>query len=590
VRAIAPSILEALSEPTLVDCLLKRARHPNQVAFWLEGLGQSPVEVSCGRLLEETARAARSLGHLGLRQGDRVLLVLPTGLDFVFLLWGILRAGATPAPAYPPYGISQLETFSVRLLRMIEAANARFVVVPEPLREAITNAGSAGLLGADVLTPDEIWKATACGEDLPPLPAPDDLALIQFSSGSTGEPRGICLTHRNILSNIRGFLTRMGVQTDDVCVTWLPLYHDMGLIGTLMGALMSGISLVLFPPTDFLRAPGVWLQVMGKYRATISVAPQFAYNLCVRKVHPAELGGVDLSPVRVLLNGAEPVQADGVAAFEEAYRGLGLRPGVVTPCYGLAEATLATCMTTPGRALRLSRPMADPGDASSPEAAAVEDAAVVAVGPPIDNTEVRIRGANGEWQPDGTVGEICIRGPSLCRGILNADGIVPAAGANGWLYTGDLGFLHEGELHVTGRLKDLIIIGGRNLYPQDLEAVAAELPGFRPGRVAAFGVAEPHRATEVLVVVAETTEERPNAPTRTVAELRQRLLSRCGVVPYDIVLLGRGQIPLTTSGKVRRFQARSAYERNGFRDVVYRLRSGPPSTPPTPRRSARGAT
>jgi fatty-acyl-CoA synthase len=332
---------------------------------------------------------------------------------------------------------------------------------------------------------------------------------------------------------------------------------------------MARVKLVLFPPTDFLRKPAFWVQVLGKYRATIGVAPQFAYNLCLRKAPAHTHAGVDLSRLRVLLNGAEPIHREGIEAFEEAYRPLGLRSGVVTPCYGLAEGTLAACMAIPGRPLTAAQ-----GEHADESSEGEAQRPVVSCGPPMDGTEIRIIGPDGARVPDGSIGEISIRGASVCRGILGESGMVQATNAEGWLATRDLGFLHGGELFVTGRIKDLIIIGGRNIYPQDLEAVAAELPGFRPGRIAAFGVTEPSRATEVVVVVAEYTAA-PDDALQSVGELRKRLLERFGVVPHDTVLLGRGQIPVTTSGKIRRAQTRIEYERGAFSDVVYRLRPAP---------------
>ena len=312
---------------------------------------------------------------------------------------------------------------------------------------------------------------------------------------------------------------------------------------------------------------------MGKYRATVSVAPHFAYNLCVRKVDPAALPGVDLSPLRVLLNGAEPIRVAGVRAFQERYRVLGLRPGVVTPCYGLAESTLAACMQHPGLKPKTLRSAAVSGN-PHPAAPTRPDAKMeaVSVGPPLDGVEVGIREPGGDWLPDKEIGEICIRGPSVCRGYISQDGLRSASTADGWLHTGDLGFHYRGEFCVTGRLKDLIIVGGRNLQPHDLEAVAAELPGLRPGRIAAFGVSDSGRATEVLVVVAEAVEMSSDEAAGLVAQFRQRLLNRFGVTPYDILVVGRGQVPLTSSGKLRRSQARVEYERNAFREVVYRLR------------------
>jgi acyl-CoA synthetase (AMP-forming)/AMP-acid ligase II len=497
---------------------------------------------------------------------------LPTSVEFVYGFYGILLAGGTPVPAYPPAGLQQLATFWETLSRMVGACEAKFVILPEALREILTGGAAESLASAVVVTPEDIWEAERSEIELPDPPAEDDLALVQFSSGSTGDPRGVCLTHRNVLSNMHSFLTRMRGQPDDLCVTWLPLYHDMGLIGTLLGALTSGMPLVLIPPTDFLRRPDLWLRLLGKYAATISVAPQFAYNLCVRKVDPASLAGVDLSRLRILLNGAEPISADGVTSFEKRFRPLGLRPRVVTPCYGLAEGTLAASMQPPGSRLRLvPLPGAKPARNASGRGRSRPE--VVSTGPPLEGTEVRIRGARGTWLPARRVGEICVRGPSVCAGHMRGGEIVPATDAAGWLATGDLGFLDAGELFITGRVKDLIIIGGRNFYPQDIEAEASILPGLRPGRVVAFGVTVPGRATEGLVIVAETSDESPASAALTVGRLRQQLLGKFGVAPYDAVLIKRGQVPVTTSGKLRRSATRSTYERGAFRDVVYQIRA-----------------
>ncbi len=582
--AVAPAIVDALSADTLTECLLRRGREPDTVAFWLEELDHEPREVRAGVLLERSTQAARGLLDLGMVPGDRVFLVLPTSTDFVFLLWGTLLGSATPVPAYPPLGVSQLPTFTAGLRRMIEAARARFLVVPDVLKGVLAGEGDGAFAGARVLSPEDVWQAGTGARELPAPPTRDHLALIQFSSGSTGEPRGVCLSHGNVLANVQAFAARISAQPDDVCVTWLPLYHDMGLIGTLLAAVMAGVPLALFPPTDFLRQPAFWLRVLGKYRATIGVAPQFAYALCVRKAPADTLPGVDLSSVRLLLNGAEPIQAAAVESFERHYRALGLRRGVVTPCYGLAEGTLAATMAVPGSRLQVARPTGGVATATDGEPAGherggdaedVTQAEIVSCGRPMDGMEVRVVGANGTPLREGIVGEIAIRGPSVCQGILHGGGITPAADADGWLRTRDLGFLRADELYVTGRLKDVIIIGGRNYYPQDLEAVAAELPVFRPGRVAAFGITEPVRSTEVLVMVAETTAEDPAAAAGAVVALRRQLLDRFGLVPYDAILLKRGQIPITTSGKIRRSQARTDYERDAFADAVYRLRPAP---------------
>jgi fatty-acyl-CoA synthase len=265
----------------------------------------------------------------------------------------------------------------------------------------------------------------------------------------------------------------------------------------------------------------------------------------------------------VVLNGAEPIDARGVTAFQRQFRALGLRPGVVTPCYGLAEGTLAASMRSPGQPVR-TIPLPTDGSTATSKS--------VCVGKPMNDTEIRIRSPRGTWLDDGTIGEICLRGPAVTAGYLGADGLQLATDRNGWLATGDLGFLDGGELFVTGRLKDLIIMGGRNVYPQDIEAAAAEVPGLRPGRIAAFGINAPERATEVLVLLAEFTHGEPESAASAASVLRQRLRTRFAVTPYDIMLLRRGQIPLTTSGKIRRSQARLDYQRGAFANPVYHAR------------------
>jgi acyl-CoA synthetase (AMP-forming)/AMP-acid ligase II len=548
--ALPAEVAAALASRNLGECLARRGSSPEAAACWVEQLDGPSVALNAGELLQGATRAARGMQRHGLGAGHRVVIVLPTGIDFLFTYWGALLAGVTAVPAYPPLGLHQLDAFGERLERMAAIVDAKLVVVPEALRSVLSPARSNG---HRLVTPEEILDAADDTVPISPAGA-DDLALIQFSSGSTGEPRAVCLTHRNILVNVGAFLARIRIRAGDVCVSWLPLYHDMGLIGTMMGAVLSGTPLVLIPPTDFLRRPLHWLEIMGRYRATISVAPQFAYNLCVRKAETTTLPDVDLSPLRVLLNGAEPIDAAGVAAFQQRFRPLGLRPGVVTPCYGLAEATLAAAMRIPGQRLRAV--VSGAGQGATPSK-------VACVGRAMSDIEIGIRDERGAWLPDGKVGEICLRGPSVTSCYLGERGRVSATDRDGWLATGDLGFVDGGELFVTGRLKDLIIIGGRNLYPQDIEAAAAEVPGLRPGRVAAFGVTARDRATEALVLLAEVADG-TTSMAATAAKLRQRLRDCFGVTPHDVVLLPRGQVPVTTSGKLRRSQARADYERGAF--------------------------
>jgi acyl-CoA synthetase (AMP-forming)/AMP-acid ligase II len=570
---IHPEIVEILnSGETLVEVFNRPNRNPAKTSFWLEQVSESPIQVTVNGLIQEVDAARRRLQGLGIGGGDHVLLVLPTSTDFMFFFWATLLAGGTSVPAYPPARWNQLETFSGALARMMSITKSKLAIVPEILRDFLRDNPAPGLDQARVLTPEQIWSAPA-SDAAPVAPKPDAPALIQFSSGSTGEPRGICLTHANILANVRAFVERMRIQPEDVVVSWLPLYHDMGLIGTMIGPLMADVQLISIPPQDFLKRPDFWLRVLGKHKGTITVAPQFAYSLCVRKVQPEQLEGVDLSSLRILLNGAEPIHAADIEAFERQFESVGMPKNTVTPCYGLGEATLAVTMRHPGSGLHGTLRPPDVEDDLVPPPENSEDAAIVtSVGPPLKGVEVRIASHDGKLEPEGVIGEICVRSATVCAGYVTAHGIESAVDAEGWLPTGDLGFVSEGELYVTGRKKDLVIVGGRNIYPQDVEEEASRIAGLRPGRIAAFGIPEPDRGTEVLVVVAETNGVGPENPEKALVDLRRRILSRFSVAPYDVVIVGRTQLPLTTSGKLRRFQTRAEYLRDSFTEIIARLR------------------
>ncbi|HEX2313339.1 MAG TPA: fatty acyl-AMP ligase [Thermomonospora sp.] len=550
-------------DETVVDALARRAKADGETAIRLESLGAPAVAIGCAELLDRAREAAGGLADLGVGHGDRVVLVLPTGADFPAVFYGVLLAGAVAVPIYPPASSAQMAEFPATLRRILRLTGGRTVVTLDVFADAL--AGDADLAArVRVVTPDRL-KGGPPGDGLP-VPGPDDLALIQFSSGSSGDPKGICLTHRNLTHNIRAFQRRMEITPGrDVVVSWLPLYHDMGLIGTMIGSLVTEIPLVLASPLDFLRDPVFWLRLVAKYRATISVAPQFAFSLCVRRARPERLDGLDLSSLRVLLNGAEPVQASGVRAFEETFGPYGLGEGVVTPCYGLAEHALAVAMARYGEGLRV-RPV--------PGGDTIDGKEAVSVGPPVPGTEVAVRDRDGAPLPDETVGRIVVRSASVGRGVLTEDGMAPLADEDGWLNTGDLGFLADGELYVVGREKDLILTAGRNIHPQDLEQIAATVEGVRTGRVIAFGVEDAALGTQAVVVAAETRLRAAEDLARCATEVRHRVAAGAGVVPRDVVLLPVGAIPLTSSGKLRRSRLKESYVSGDLGGPLYSTRGG----------------
>ena len=563
-------------DETVIEALESRAEAGSETAIWFESIDATPTSINCAELLERTRRTARQLVAAGVRPGDRVVLVLPTGPDFPLFFYGILAAGSVAVPVYPPASQAQIPEFLRSLRRVLQLTRSRVIVTIDFLADLMIDDPEI-TANAEVRTP----AALAESDTTQPLPTPGpaDLALIQFSSGSTGDPKGICLSHRNIVANVHAFQRRMDiVASRDVVVSWLPLYHDMGLIGTMLGSVITRIPLVLASPIDFLRGPSLWFRLLSDYRATIAVAPQFALNLCLRRVAPDDLEGLDLSPLRVLLNGAEPVIADAVRQFEETYAVLGLRPGVVTPCYGLAEHTLAVTMGRYGQKPRVRPVPGEPanghrnGDGPENEdSAGPRTATAVSTGRPIAGTTVAIVSDRGERLPDLSVGEIAVRSPSVGRGRLTEAGMTPLTDDDGWLRTGDLGFLADGELYVVGRTKDLILAAGRNLHPHDLERAASTVPAVRPGRVIAFAVDDEVLGTQAVVVAAETRLRAAEDLVRCAAEIRGRLLGGFGIAPRDVVLLTAGHIPLTSSGKPRRHRLKEAYERGEVDGVRYSL-------------------
>ena len=369
----------------------------------------------------------------------------------------------------------------------------------------------AGLLVRQVSSLDAVVTAEdVTGEPRRPAPATaDDPALIQYTSGSTGQPKGVLLSHGNLLANIRALVDRFDITARDVGVSWLPLYHDMGLIGAWLGPLYFGAPLALMSPLAFLARPVRWLQALDDHRGTISPAPNFAFDLCTTRIADEDLDGLDLSAVRVLLNGSEPVSPATLHRFIERFAPCGLDPGAVYPVYGLAECSLGLSTPSPGNAIRIDHVRRATFQASGrAEPAPNDDSGAlrfVSCGRALPGHELAVFAPDGTPAPERVQGRVRFRGPSTTRGYYrNEEATRDLVGADGWLDSGDLGYLAGGDLFLTGRAKDLIIKAGRNFYPHEAEALAGAVPGIRTGCVAAFGATDAERGTEQFVVLAET--------------------------------------------------------------------------------------
>jgi 1-acyl-sn-glycerol-3-phosphate acyltransferase len=490
-------------------------------------------------------------------------------MDYFASFFGVLLAGGIPVPIYPPARPEQLEDHLRRHAGILDNAGAMFLVtVPEALTVARLLRAWVPSLRAVLRTAD-----LAAAAPIPRVASPraDDIAFLQYTSGSTGQPKGVVLSHADLLANIRAMGEAVAAGPGDVFVSWLPLYHDMGLIGAWLGSLYFGVPLVSMSPLAFLARPLRWLKAIHRHRGTLSAAPNFAYELCLKRIHDDELAGLDLSSWRRALNGAEPVSAETLARFAERFARCGLRPDAPAPVYGLAEAAVGLTFppATRGPAIDCidrerfsSSARALPVPCDDPAAMPV-----VSCGRPLPGYALRIVDRQGNALAERREGRVWFQGPSATRGYYRnpeatAGLIHEIRGEQGierWHDTGDRGYLADGELHLTGRVKDMIIRGGRNLYPYELEQAIGELPGVRKGCVVAFAAPDPARGSERLVLVAETRERDPARRAALEKHVRERATEVLGLPPEEIVLAPPRAVPKTSSGKLRRGSARERW-------------------------------
>ena len=563
----ATGVAPAVTVETLDEVLRARAQAtPDRAHIHLRLDDGRLHTISYGELLSAALGVARGLLAQGLGRGQTVALMLPTGPDFFFSFLGVTLAGGIPVPIYPPARADRIEEYAQRQTKLLRNAEARVLIT---VREAhkLARLLEPGIPSLRSVTTVEALTAAAAATAAtaePPRTAlqPTDIALIQYTSGSTGEPKGVVLTHANVISNVRAIGQGVGVRPDDVGVCWLPLYHDMGLIGCWLFCLYYGLPVAVTSPIAFLRRPQRWLRMIHEHRGTLSPAPNFAYEMCVRRVDDRALDGLDLSSWRVAMNGAEPISAETLARFTARFAPYGFRPEALMPVYGLAECAVALSFSPMGRPPRVDaiqreafvrQQRAVPADAHDPA-----PLRFVSVGKPLRGHEARIVDPAGQPVPERVEGRLHFRGPSAMRGYYRNPEATQGILCDGWFDSGDLAYQADGELHITGRIKDVIIKAGHNIYPQELEEVAGEVKDVRKGCVAAFSVTDSEHGTERIVLVAETRETRP-APRAQVRAEVIRQLARLGHPPDELVLVPPQTIPKTPSGKLRRDACRRLY-------------------------------
>lgn len=549
---------------TLSDVLRWHAeQHGDRVHIFLRDEDGREHPITYGALYERSRALAAALRARGVGRHEPVALMLRTEESFFAAFFGTLLAGGVPVPIYPPFRADRIEEYVRRQAGILQNAEARLLVTfPEAARVATLLRDDAPRL-ADVVSVDDLLTTGP----VPPLPdlSETDPALIQYTSGSTGDPKGVLLTHANLLANIRALGDTLGVGPEDVVVSWLPLYHDMGLIGAWLGSLYFGLPLVLLSPLAFLARPARWLWALHAHRGTISAAPNFAYELCVSRVTDEEIEGLDLRSWRIALNGSEAVSPATIDRFVQRYSRYGFRHEAMLPVYGMAESSVGLTVPPMGRPPRIDRVVRDLFETERiAEPASPQDPTAlcfVSCGRPLPGHEVRIVDPRGRPLGPRVEGRVEFRGPSAMQGYYRNPTATAAAMHDGWIVTGDLGYVADGELFITGREKDVIILGGRNIYPQEIEEVVGELPGVRKGCVAAFGVPDPTAGTERLVVVVETRLRDPAACERLRAAVIDRVVTAIGVPPHVVAIASPGAVLKTSSGKIRRRATREAYLR-----------------------------
>jgi acyl carrier protein len=559
---------EAESAPgnagTLVDVLLWHVNHhPDRPHIHIYNHEPQIQAITYKQLAANAADVAAGLQNLGVEPGEPVSIMLPTSDSYFYSFYGVLFAGGIPVPLYPPANPAQLEDHMRRHVAILQNSLANVLItVPEAEKIAYLLKSQVESLKhvvtvKDLLNHGHKYTQTQAG--------PESTAFIQYTSGSTGTPKGVVLTHQNLLANLRAMGKTVQAGPQDVFVSWLPLYHDMGLIGAWLGSVYFAYLLVVMSPLNFLRRPERWLRAIHQYKGTMSASPNFGYELCIRKLTEEHLEGLDLSSLRAAFNGAEAVSPDTVERFYEKFKYYGLKREALMPVYGLAENSLGLTFPPLGRGPRIDRVQREAfmqrGEAIQAEKKDQSALRFISCGRPLANHEIRIVDNANRELPERREGRLQFYGPSATSGYFRNPSDTKRLFQDQWLDSGDMAYIDDGELFITGRVKDIIIRAGRNIYPHEIEEAVGDIEGIRAGRVTAFGSISRDTGTERLVIVAESYETDEKTQRRLRAKVNSVVNGLAGTPPDDVVIAPPNTILKTSSGKLRRAASREIYEK-----------------------------
>jgi fatty-acyl-CoA synthase len=552
--------MKSSAADTLVSCLANTPRG-TQHGFRFRALDGTERYYAFEALEAEAHKRAGQLQALDLKQGDRLALVIADPAEFVLSFVSATVAGDVPVPIYPRASFKAKNAYVETVSHIVATSGAKVLLTTESTKPVVDEVFTQNPALARLSTVEQLAQLP---EQAPRLPSvqPSDLCFLQFTSGSTSLPKGVMVTHENLLANARAFLGPTGVNPtlDDLTVTWLPLYHDMGLIGFALGGIVCSVPTLIMPTEAFGRRPNIWLETLHEKHGTLTFAPNFAYALATKRARDKDLENLDLSHVRIAGCGAEPINPKVMSEFAERFARCGFRKEALLPAYGMAEATLAITFHPRDTAFvsdrvsvaAMQRGEAQKLDSSDETQPALE---LISCGVAFPGHEVRIVDEQGDTLPERRVGEIVTRGPSVTQGYYKNPEATAESWRDGWLHTGDLGYLAEGNLFICGRLKDLIIIRGANYYPQDIEWSVAEIEGVRRDNVVAFSVQR--NGEEALIVAAEGNSTDAEQLRKAIAS---KVSETCGITVGHVAIVRVGSLPKTSSGKVQRRRTKSLFE------------------------------
>jgi acyl-CoA synthetase (AMP-forming)/AMP-acid ligase II len=543
-------------------------RTPQRLAVALQFAGREELHLTYEQLLRGAGAYTQALEREAIQPGEIVVLILQHGEDLVYSFWGAILHGTVPA--IMPFLTEKLspERYRADLSALIALTNpAAIITYPEFAAEvrAALQAGDSvrSLMVTDQIEPQaEIDFASLAGFQR----SPEDIVLLQHSSGTTGLQKGVALSHRAVFNQLHSYSKALALTADDVIVSWLPLYHDMGLIAGFLMPILSGIPLVLLSPFDWVRAPYKLFQSISNHRGTLTWLPNFAYNFCAQKIRDRHIEGVDLSSLRAVINCSEPVRWESHAAFYERFKGYGLAPEALQTSYAMAENVFAVTQSRLGNlpvveeidreAFMSERLVNDPLEG-------YPSMKMMSSGQTLENVKVKVLDENGNGVPERVIGELALQSDCMLTGYFNRPDLTEKAFRDGWYLTGDYGYISNGEVFVSGRKKDMIIVGGKNIYPQDLEALTYEVPGVRAGRSVAFGIFDETQGTEEVVIIAESASDDPEEQQKIADAIRLHVTRNSAIALRHVKVVGPKWILKTSSGKT----ARTANKEKFLREV-----------------------